>query len=388
VRLGLPGGIGLLLCGATAQPATSAPVCACPCPTAIQAGRPAGASAVVPAPAPSDNAFALNRAGRDLYRQRRWDEARRSYRAAIAADPDFLAPRLNIACSFVQEERFGDAVDAARELLALGFVPWAREIEEAADLAPLRARPEQATLRAAVVAAGGAWGASLAHALPFVARTGPPVKLADSGISVLSLAQEIFAYLPETGAFRQVTSEDGRVLAMTASGDARSIVWVRAGKLVRQPGRPPVLRALALRRLEVATMTLGPPVVIPGDVARLELRSDPAGAAVVITAADTGARAAWRFDGRTLLAAPAGRAGERGDPSTTVTLGPTGVAPSPRTSAPPPPCAFTARDVTAAKDGGVPAVRITAAGRAPFTLAAPHGAALHGLPFPASGTNP
>jgi hypothetical protein len=389
-RLGLSGGVGLLFCGVTAAPAAPAAGCPCPCPAANPASLPAGAQAVVPPPPPDPAAFALNRAGRDLYRQRHWDDARQSYRAAIAADPGFLAPRLNIACSFAQEERFGEAVAAARDLLAAGFVPWSREIEEAADLAPLRTRPEQAALRAAIVSAGQAWGADIAHALLFVARTGPPVKLADSGTSVLSLAQEIFAYLPEIGAFRQVTAEDGRVLAMSISGSGvgKAVIWVRAGKLVRLPGRPPFLRGLALRRLDLPGMTLGPPIAIPGDVARLEMSSEPAGVAVVLTAPETGARTAWRFDGHTLLAVPTGRATGRPDPSTTVVLGPTGVSPAVR-PAPvvPPPCAFTARDAAAAK-GGVPAVRIAVPGRAPFILPTPHGAALHGLPFPVTRSAP
>jgi hypothetical protein len=389
-HLGLSGGLGLLFCGVTAAPAKPGPGCPCPCPAADPASLPAGAQAVVPAAPPDPGAFALNRAGRDLYRQRRWDDARQSYRAAIAADPAFLAPRLNIACSFVQEERFGEAVAVVRDLLAAGFVPWSHEVEEAADLAPLRARPEQAALRAAMVSAGQAWGADIARALLFVARTGPPVKLADSGTSVLSLAQEIFAYLPETGAFRQVTAEDGRVLAISVSGSGagQAVIWVRAGKLVRLPGHPPILRGLALRRLELPGMTLGPPIAIPGDVARLEMSPEPAGVGVVLTAPETGARTAWRFDGHTLQAVPTGRTTSRPDPSATVVLGPTGVSPAARPApVAPPPCAFTARDAAAAK-AGLPAVRITVPGRAPFILPTPHGAALHGLPFPVRRSPP
>src|SRR6185295_11665915 len=88
--------------------------CSCPCPAAPagDVGLP-GTSAQAPPPAAHAPAFDLNRAGRDLYRQRRWQEARTSYRAALAADPAFLAPHLNIACSFAQEERFAEAVNEA-----------------------------------------------------------------------------------------------------------------------------------------------------------------------------------------------------------------------------------------------------------------------------------
>ena len=61
--------------------------------------------------APDPQATELNAAAKVLYRQGRWDEARTEYRAAVAADPTFLAPRLNIACSFVRQERFAEAHD-------------------------------------------------------------------------------------------------------------------------------------------------------------------------------------------------------------------------------------------------------------------------------------
>ena len=60
------------------------------------------------------------------------------YRAAEAADPEFLAPRLNVACSFVRQERFAEATAEVEALLARAYVPWAREVLEAADLGALK----------------------------------------------------------------------------------------------------------------------------------------------------------------------------------------------------------------------------------------------------------
>lgn len=390
----LSGGLGLLLAVGPARSAAAAPAgqseisCACPCAATASPASPPGTSQLVPAPPPQQAAFDLNRAGRDLYRQRRWQDARRSYAAAIAADPGFLAPRLNIACSFAQEERFAEAVTEASALLGAGYVPWAREIAEATDLAPLRARPEQTILRAAMTRAASQWGAPLPGALLFVARTGPAVQLPAAGVLVLALAQEIFAYLPSTGVYRQVTADDGRVLAFVRAQEGRSLVYVRAGKLLRADGQPPRLRGLALRRLDLTEMTLGPAVLVPGDVERLELGPiTAAGTSLRVWAGGATAPSLWRFDGQTLLAAPGGQGSRAGRAAGALRLEGTGVAPSPaRAAGPWSPCRFTVRD--GVDHEGHPQVRLKPPGRPGFTLAAPHGAGLFGLGFPGATPAP
>ncbi len=82
-----------------------------------------GPGAVDPFRAPDPRATELNAAAKILYRQGKWDEARAQYRAAEAADPTFLAPRLNVACAFVRQERFGEAVTEVRALLDLCLRP-------------------------------------------------------------------------------------------------------------------------------------------------------------------------------------------------------------------------------------------------------------------------
>ncbi|HSZ84223.1 MAG TPA: hypothetical protein VLA14_18185, partial [Polyangia bacterium] len=86
--------------------------------------------ALDPFRAPAPKAAELNAAGKIPYRQGKWDEARAKYHAALEADPDFLAPELNIACSFVREERFADATREAIALIDRAYVPWTREILE------------------------------------------------------------------------------------------------------------------------------------------------------------------------------------------------------------------------------------------------------------------
>jgi hypothetical protein len=353
-----------------------------PAAVAMATGCPARAVApdtpgdAMVAPAPSAAAQALNNEGKQLYRQRRWDEALARYRAAAQADPTFLPPLLNAACALARSERFAEATTEAAILVRRGYGPWAREDLEATDLPPLHVRPDMGSLRAAMAASAAAWGASLQEGLFFVARTRPPVQLGGQGVLVLALAQEVFAWLPRTGGYRQVTAEDGRVLAFAHSDDGRTLVYIRAGKLVRAPGQPAALRGLAVRALDVPTMTLGPPLPLDGDVADLELRL-PAGALPelrIITAADRTPRLVF-LQGGALVPTPA----SSGRPGPAVRLTGEGVAATGRTVSLPG-CRLTARDQQ--PGGGLPRrVQVAGRGRA-VTLEARYGAGLAGLAFP------
>src|SRR6266542_900046 len=100
-----------------------------------------------------------NSDGKQLYRQERWEEAREKYRAALAADPEFLGAQLNIACSLSRQQRYVEAADEATKLIRTAFVPWNREVREAADLGILQDQAVHAKLEAAMAEAARTWGA-------------------------------------------------------------------------------------------------------------------------------------------------------------------------------------------------------------------------------------
>ena len=346
--------------------------CACPC-----SAPPAADSH--PFRRPRAEAFDLNRLGRELYRTRRWEEARAKYRAALEADPTFLGPRLNLACAYAQQELFQEAVEEAVALAETAYVPWAREIREARDLAPLQARPERETLEAALASTGRTWGANLEGGVLFVARRSPPVRLPAAGVLYLGLEQEILAWSPTTGTYRQVTAEEGRVLGFVQSPDQRTVVYVRAGRLVREPGRKPRLRGLTLRRLDLATMAVGPEVPLATDVVELQIEPLATGDSVRVRL-DTGpAVHSLLFDGRSLSpgavpTTPGRSVADR------LRLTGRGVE-QPTTQIHARACGFVAEDIR--PPASPPAVRIRAArGQRPFLLQAPLGAGLRGLPFP------
>jgi hypothetical protein len=350
----------------------SEPPCACPCPSAA----PGAPGSPDPFRAPAAAAFTLNREGRDLYRARQWEAARAKYRAALKADPQFEGPRLNLACAYAQQGQFPEAVREAVTLAERAYVPWAREILEAADLAPLRTQKEMTSLRQALARAGAQWGQRLAGGLLFVARTRPPVRLPAKGVLYLGLNQEVFAWLPATGRYWQVTAEDGRVLALARSADHRKMVYVVAGKLVREPGRPHALRALGLRMLDLSTMALGKLVPIEGDVTRLDLAFPAHAAAALIRVARAGQGVqTYRFAGQSLEPIP-DHIRQSDNPTVLTGRGVVGG----RSQTTSPPCAFAARAIH--PRGEPPAIAITPRRGRPFRLLGPHGAGLLGLPFP------
>lgn len=342
----------------------------CPALTPIP-GAP-GLSA--PTRAFAAEAITLNTVGKTLYRQGRFEEARRKYRAALAVDPDFHAPALNVACSLAREERFAEAAREAAALIRRSYVPWAREVMEATDLAVLHARPEMREIEQARAGAQAAWGQEVKAGLLFLARARPSVRSSGEGVFVLGLHQEIFAWLPSTARFRQVTAEDGRVLAFVRSADQRKVVYVRGSKLVRTSGEKSFFRGADLRLLDVPSMSLGPAVSLDGDLSVIELGFATVTAATVRVLRNGGDGESFDFDGATLRRKPTAATaaifsvrltGDGVVRASQVTVGGG--------------CPFRAKDDF--RSSSDPRIRVRST-RGDLLLDTSYGAGLFGLPFP------
>ncbi len=352
------------------DPGRAAPGCSPQRPTA-------GAGVADPFRTPDPQATELNAAAKVLYRQGKWEEARTEYRAAEAADPTFLAPRLNVACSFVRQERFGEAVAEVRALIDRAYVPWSREVLEAADLGALKVQPQMVELKRALATAAAAWGAGLDESVIFVGRLRAPLHVPPDGAGefILNPHQEVFAFTPSTGLYRQLTAEDGHVVAVALAPDRRRIVYVTAGKLVR--GAKPdavVLDGVALGELTLATMTADPPIPIAGPIRRLEIGGTPHGFAYRIE----GERTNGRFVvGATQALVPLGGTKLPGVPLAVLTAA--GALPV-ASVAVPGGCPVVAGDRKSTDRGRT--VVLTVRGQPPRTIGGQHGAGLSGLPLP------
>ena len=353
------------------NPALLLAVSAAVCPANAPAPDAPGFSAV--AKVPATEAMRLNSEGKQLYRQERWSAAREKYRAALAADPDFLGARLNIACSFSRQGRYAEAADETAGLIRRAFVPWNREVLEAADLGILQAQPVYDKVTSARTESAPIWGKTARSGIFFVARTKPPLNVTGSGVLVLGLNQEIFAWIPETGRYLQVTAEDGHVLAFAVSADGRRIAYLLGGKVIRAPGQPSLLRGLSLRVLDLPTMALGKPVPIPGDVKTVHLWFSTVPGLKVTEAAS---EAIFSVVDDQLQYAPAA-AGHAGGESVELTS--VGVEPGKKRVARLD-CGFA---LTPHKDSaGRWRIQVKPVGRKPFALDTHYGAGLAGLPFP------
>jgi hypothetical protein len=333
-----------------------------------------------PFPARDPEAAAQNAAGTKLYRDGKWEEARTAYRAATSIDPEFLAPRLNIACSYVRQERFREATAEVLALVDHAYVPWAREVLEAADLGALKVRPEMAQVRAAMAAAAGRWGADLDRSLLYVARTRAPLRIppVGAGVFILNPGQEVWAFVPRTGRYRQITAEDGHVLLLARSPDGRRIAYVTAEKLVRSAGeRDLALRGVALHELTLASMSAPAAVRVEGDVRRLEIA---AGARGFLFRIDGDKASGLHELGPSGALVSVSERARGGPPLAVLTGGGVTQAPAPVTVRAGDGCALVARD---ARDAGKPAVLIGGADRRrkPVAVKSFDGAALAGLPI-------
>jgi len=260
--------------------------------------RPSGASAeVAGVPDPFHQALAAaslaNEKASLLYRQQKWDEAKALYREALRADPSFLAPRLNLACAFVRQERWTEAANEVSGLLHEAYVPWAREVAEAADLGALRDRPEMKKVDEALSRERARWTEGLGQdVLFFVGRSRAPVRMpADKqGVFILGLRQEAFAYLVSRGVYRQLSATDGRLLALLPSSRSTWLAVVTGEKLVREQGRT-ALRGLTVEQWELPSLRVKGRWRAPFDVERLALWER--GSALHVAADPGGAKAGW-----------------------------------------------------------------------------------------------
>lgn len=338
-----------------------------------------GPGSTAPFHVPLPRAAELNAAGKTLYREERWEEARAQYRAASAADPEFLAPRLNVACSFVRQERFGEAAAEVVALIDRAYLPWAREILEAADLGALKVRPEMSKIQGAIAAAAGRWGAGLDDSLLYVARQRPPLRVpaTGAGVFILNPHQEVWAFVPATGRYRQLTAEEGHVLAMARSPDGRRVAYVTAEKLVRGPGPgAPALRGVAVRELALASMAVGRAARIEGDVRRLEIHAAPAGGGFVLRVDGDGTRGAFGLEPSGALR-PRVEPTPRGSPLVALTGRGASAVSARRFGGL---CPLVARDGSG--EGGAPTVLVGPPGRKPTPIESGAGAGLAGLPIP------
>jgi hypothetical protein len=230
-----------------------------------------------------------------------------------------------------------------------------------------------------MTAAAAAWGADLDDALVFIGRMRAPLRIpsAGAGFFILNPHQEVYAFLPATGLFRQLTNEDGRVLAMLRTPDRRRVVYVTAEKLIRGAKDDDLaLRGVANGELTVATMATEPPIPVEGDVRRLELAT--VGAMTTFKIDGDRVSGTFRRGDRGTLESLPPRSSRRG--GVVVTARGAEAVPDAAPISDRPGCRATARELNAA--GKPRTISVAAPGRPARVIGDAFGAGLAGLPIP------
>ena len=160
-------------------------------------------------------------------------------------------------------------------LIDRAYLPWSAEVLSAADLGALKVRNGGKELRAALDTGRSRWAEGLIDDVIFLARMRPPLRLGDpsttEGTLVLGPHQEIFAWSPRTLRYRQLSAEEGRVLAVARSSDGRRIAYVTAEKLIRGSDKAVSLRGVVVKELELGTLASVGAAPVEGAVRRLEI---------------------------------------------------------------------------------------------------------------------
>lgn len=393
----------LALLVGTAAPTVPPPTRACPVPLSDHASAPAQAPGVLGRARPhlpiDPAAAAHNREGSETYAVKDFRRAEASYRAALAKDPSYRAARLNLACALARQERFAAAAREAARIVSEELVPWSRQVHEATDLAVLHNRAELRIVDEARAAAAAAWGREAQAGMLLVAQVARPISPRGDGVFTLGPRQEIFSWRPDTGRFLQLTAEDGRVLAHAPSADGRRVLYVRAGKLVRDSAGPERLRDLSVRVLDLATMQTSAAADLPGDAVAVDLGFSAGGQPwIAVQAAPRGRKNVKSFFNFEVVHLPLRlhprlRAVAGAPPRATARpltrLTPAGVARHRvalhTRDVGPASCRFRAEDVT---ENGRPRVRIRPPRGPGFLLPSDYGVGLYGLPLSSTAQGP
>jgi len=208
-------------------------------------------------PQPLAAAIRLELAAQAAFQKRQYDESRRQFEAALAADPSYLLPQIGLACIAVRKDQFDIAAQEIALLLRKAYVPWHRVALGDIDLAALWAHAEKTVLAGAVKEAAENWGKRVESGVLLLSRVAAPVQLAaEDGPLVFRPAQEIVSWDPFTGRFHQVTSEAGRVVAFVRSDDGKSVLYLTAQKVRRESGMLSSFQSVGVHLLRLADMRL------------------------------------------------------------------------------------------------------------------------------------
>jgi hypothetical protein len=207
----------------------------------------------------SDTTKSLN-AGYKAMSAKKYDDARTAFAAVVAAHPDYTPARFQEVKAAALGGHAADVPALWRELLARDFVAYAGRLDKAKDLAPLRASPEWARVKAQEASVKLAYAADLAKGLLFVARARDvAMKPGAQSISKIDLAQEVYQVDVTAKRYRRLTDTEGRVFAFSLSPGNKALSFLVVAGIAEQSSATPRFADVSAGVVDLATLeTTGP----------------------------------------------------------------------------------------------------------------------------------
>ncbi len=206
-----------------------------------------------------DASKSLN-AGYKAMSAKKYDDARAAFAAAVAAHPDYTPGRFQELKAATLGGHVADVPALWRELLARDFVAYAGRLDKPKDLAPLRASPEWASIKAQEASIKAAYAADLGKGLFFVARgRDVAMKPGAQAMSKIDLSQEVYQVDVTSKRYRRLTDTEGRVFAFSLSPGNKALSFLVVAGVAEPSTATPRFADVSAGVIDLATLeTVGP----------------------------------------------------------------------------------------------------------------------------------
>lgn len=200
------------------------------------------------------------KAGYKAMQAKKYDEARAAFAAVVSAAPDNSPARMQEIKAATLGGHVTDVPALWKDLLARDFVAFAGRLDKPKELAPLRAGPEWARLKALETSIKPAYAADLGKGLFFIARGRDlVVKPATDGTAKIELNQELFQVDLGSKRYRRLSETEGRVFAYSVAPERKAISFLVVASVADPAGPAPLFFEPSVGAIDLATLeTTGP----------------------------------------------------------------------------------------------------------------------------------
>ena len=200
------------------------------------------------------------KAGYKAMQGKKYDEARAAFAAVVSAAPDYSPARMQEIKAAALGGHVTEVPALWKELLARDYVAFAGRLDKPKELAPLRAGPEWARIKALEASIKPAYAADLGKGLFFLARGRDlAVKTGSDGTAKLELSQELFQVDLGSKRYRRLSETEGRVYAYSVAPERKAISFLVVASVADPAGPAPQFFEPSVGAIDLATLeTTGP----------------------------------------------------------------------------------------------------------------------------------